>query len=67
MMVRREQVSTTPSVTINVPSVDEYIEKVKVAGGSLIKEKVTVENMGSYAYVADTEGNLFGLWEDMQK
>jgi predicted enzyme related to lactoylglutathione lyase len=47
--------------------VDEYIEKVKVAGGSLIKEKVTVENMGSYAYVADTEGNLFGLWEDMQK
>jgi hypothetical protein len=66
MMVMRDQVSKTPCVTINVPSVDEYIEKVKAAGGNLVKEKITVENMGAYAYVSDTEGNLLGLWEDFK-
>lgn len=66
MMVKRDEVAKTPCVTINVPSVDEYIEKVKAAGGSLVKEKETVEKMGSYAYVSDTEGNLLGLWEDFK-
>lgn len=64
MLVPRDEVSTTPCVTINVPSIDDYMEKIKAAGGKLIKEKQTVENMGSYAYFSDTEGNLVGLWED---
>ena len=64
MMVKRDNVSKTPSVTVNVPSVDEFIEKVKQAGGKLVKEKVVVDNMGDYAYVSDTEGNVLGLWED---
>ncbi len=67
MMVKRNEYSKTPSVTINVPSVDEYMEKVKAAGGSVIKAKETVEDMGSYAYVSDTEGNLLGLWEDIKR
>lgn len=67
MLVKRDEYSKTPSVTINVPSVDEYIEKVKAAGGSVIKAKETVEDMGSYAYVSDTEGNLLGLWEDIKR
>lgn len=67
MMVKRDEYSRTPSVTINVPSVDEYVEKVKAAGGSLIKEKEVFEGMGAYAYVADTEGNIFGLWEDAKR
>ena len=67
MLVKRDETSKTPSVSINVPSVDEYVEKVKVAGGSLVKGKETVEGMGAYAYVSDTEGNLLGLWEDAQQ
>ncbi|HVE61010.1 MAG TPA: hypothetical protein VNA26_04280, partial [Chitinophagaceae bacterium] len=67
MMVKRDEYSKTPSVTVNVPSVDEYIEKVKAAGGKLVKGKETVEGMGSYAYVSDTEGNLLGLWEDAKQ
>jgi predicted enzyme related to lactoylglutathione lyase len=67
MMVKRDQYSKTPSVTVNVPSVDEYIEKVKTAGGKLLKPKETIEGMGAYAYVSDTEGNLLGLWEDAQQ
>jgi hypothetical protein len=67
MLVKRDEYSKTPSVTIHVPSVDEYVEKVKGAGGSLVKAKETVEGMGAYAYVSDTEGNLLGLWEDAQQ
>ena len=67
MLVKRDQYSKTPSVTINVPSVDEYVTKVEAAGGSLVKAKETVEGMGAYAYVSDTEGNLLGLWEDAQQ
>ena len=46
---------------------DEYIEKAKTAGGKLVKAKETIEGMGAYAYVSDTEGNLLGLWEDAQQ
>jgi uncharacterized protein len=66
-IVLRDQYSRTPSVTINVPSADDYIEKVKAAGGSVIKSKELIEGMGYYAYVSDTEGNLLGLWEDVKK
>ncbi|NEU08767.1 VOC family protein [Flavihumibacter sp. R14] len=66
-IVLRDKYSSTPSVTINVPSIDEYQEKVKTAGGSIVKSKELIEGMGYYAYVNDTEGNLLGLWEDVKK
>lgn len=66
-IVERDQYSKTPSVTVNVPSIDEYIEKVETAGGKLVKPRTDVEGMGFYAYVNDTEGNLLGLWEDVKQ
>ena len=65
-IVLREQYLKTPAFAINVPSVDEYIEKVKEAGGNVVKAKELIEGMGFYAYVSDTEGNLLGLWEDVK-
>ena len=66
-IVRRDAIVTTPQVTVNVPSVDEYIQKVKNAGGSLAKDKQEIAGMGYYAYVRDSEGNLLGLWEDIKR
>src|SRR5437762_3159941 len=60
-IVKRDQYVTTPQVTISVPSIDEYLEKVKTAGGKVVKEKVEIGGMGFYAYVNDSEGNLLGL------
>lgn len=65
-IVLRDQYLKTPAFAINVPSVDEYIEKVKEAGGNVVKPKQLIEGMGFYAYVSDTEGNLLGLWEDVK-
>ncbi len=66
-MILRDKFTKTPLVAINVPSVDEYIEKVLAAGGAVVRPKQNIENMGFYAYVEDTEGNLLGLWEDIIK
>ena len=66
-IVLRDQYSRTPSVTINVPSIDEYMEKAKAAGGNVVKSKELIDGMGYYAYISDTEGNVLGLWEDVKK
>ena len=65
-LVKRDEFIKTPQVTINVPSIDEYVEKVKTAGGQVVRPKILIEGGGYYAYVNDTEGNLLGLWEDLK-
>ena len=49
--------------TVDIPSVDEYIEKVKTQGGSVAVPKMPVPGVGWLAYCKDTEGNLFGLMQ----
>ena len=65
LMTRQQE--TQPVIVINVNSIDEYIKKVKKSGGQVVMEKVPVMDMGLYARVTDTEGNLIGLWEDIKK
>lgn len=48
---------------IGVPSVDEYIDKIKDAGGQTMN-KMAVPGWGYLAICVDTEGNVFGIWED---
>ena len=47
--------------TIVVDSVDNYLKKVKAAGGKTVMPKQTIPGIGYQAYVTDTEGNVFGL------
>ena len=66
-IVKRDAISRTPQVTVNVASIDDHLEKVKAAGGAILRGKTKVENAGYYAYVSDTEGNLLGLWEEIKR
>ena len=50
--------------TISVPSVDEYMERIKRAGGSIIREKRTIPGVGILGYCQDTEGNTFGILQE---
>jgi predicted enzyme related to lactoylglutathione lyase len=52
-----------PVLAISVPSIDERVRQVTAAGGKVIKPKVDL-GIGCYAYVADPEGTVIGLWED---
>jgi hypothetical protein len=64
-MLLRDKYAVTPSITVAVSSIDEYLQKVESAGGSVVKPKVLIEGMGYYAYIKDTEGNVLGLWENL--
>ncbi|MEK7552609.1 MAG: VOC family protein [Patescibacteria group bacterium] len=54
-------------ITPVVPNINATIEKVKAAGGQVVAEPKTIPNMGIYAYIQDTEGNVIGLWQDLKK
>lgn len=63
----QSEVVKSPSLTIDVPSIDDYVKKVEAAGGKVVKAKVPVMDMGFVAYFQDPEGNVMGLWETVKK
>jgi uncharacterized protein len=67
MYKRDEGSSKSPVLVIDVSSVEEHLGKIKEAGGKVIKEKTQIGDMGYYAQVEDTEGNVVGLWEAAKK
>lgn len=50
-------------VTIGVDSVDETVRVATGAGAQVAAPKVGIGGMGWVAYLTDTEGNLFGVFE----
>jgi predicted enzyme related to lactoylglutathione lyase len=58
--------SQQPGVTnfIGVASIDEAISKLRRLGGKLVQDKQAVPGYGFLAVCADTEGNIFGLFEE---
>ena len=52
---------------INTISVDKWesgADAVKKAGGQVLMEKTSVPGQGYFAYCKDTEGNVFGIFEN---
>ena len=49
--------------TIDVPSVDDYTQKITERGGKVVIPKGTVPGIGYIAYCEDTEGNVFGIMQ----
>ena len=52
---------------VSVPSVTNFVAKVKKLGGKICKEKTAVPQMGYFAVCRDTENNIFALWERNEK
>ena len=63
MLSREMAASRTPVVVVDVPSIDESLERIPGLGGSVVAGKTAVGDMGFAAYVTDPEGNVVGLWE----
>ncbi len=61
---RGEGMPDKPVLTIGVEDIDEAIASVEEHGGKVVHQRFEVENMGIAAYVADTEDNVIGLWQD---
>ena len=64
-MLSRDQAATSgPVIVMDVPSIDETLEKIGGLGGSVVAPKTPVGDMGFAAYAKDPEGNVIGLWEN---
>jgi predicted enzyme related to lactoylglutathione lyase len=63
-MLKRQQPDQRITIYVDVPSVDEYMERVKKLGGQVCVPKMAVPGMGYYAVCLDQENNGFGLWEN---
>jgi|WetSurMetagenome_2_1015567.scaffolds.fasta_scaffold364413_1 uncharacterized protein len=59
----KEKYLKQPIIVIGVESIDKTIKKILAAGGKLITPKQPIPN-GSYARVADCEGNIIGLADE---
>jgi uncharacterized protein len=49
--------------TVQVESIDDTLARVNALGGSILRPKAAIPNVGWLAYCADTEGNIFGLMQ----
>ena len=47
--------------TIEVPSLDEYTNKITSNGGQILIPKMPIPGVGYFATGMDTEGNIFGM------
>jgi predicted enzyme related to lactoylglutathione lyase len=60
----RRDPSQTVSVYFGVNNIEAFIAKVKELGGKAPMPKMPVPGFGWVATCRDTEGNVFGLWQD---
>ena len=50
-----------PSVVIGVDNINESIESIKKAGGTILDEPLDIPNVGTYVAFVDTEGNRLSI------
>src|SRR3989339_315145 len=62
-MMKRQAPQQQIIIYVDVPSVDEYVDKVVKLGGQVTVPKMAVPGMGYYAVCLDPENNGFGIWE----
>jgi uncharacterized protein len=60
-LLKKQAPTTATTNTIGVDSVEKAIAAVKSAGGRLVMPKTPIPTIGYFAYLEDTEGNLFGV------
>jgi predicted enzyme related to lactoylglutathione lyase len=60
-LMKRDPSARAPVVVVAVEDADATVEKVRRSGGKLVGEVMDIPNVGRYARVQDTEGNVIGV------
>ena len=63
MLVRPDPAATT-TIVMQVPSIDDYSDRITNGGGTLTVPKFAIPGVGYAAYFIDTEGNSIGIFQD---
>jgi predicted enzyme related to lactoylglutathione lyase len=50
--------------TIDIPSLDEFLPRIREHGGKVVMPKRAIPGIGYHAYCQDTECNIFGIMEE---
>jgi uncharacterized protein len=61
---KRGDQSQRISAYFGVDKMDDYIKNVAQLGGKVLSPKMPVPGWGYLTTCMDTEGNVFGLWQD---
>ena len=64
---RNDPGSSKPVLVVGISNIEEYCKKVEKAGGKIVLPARKISDMGIYARVKDTEGNIIGLWQNLKK
>lgn len=64
-MLRRCEEVPSPVITIAVDDMVAALAAIEQNGGSTVRGKEPVGDMGFAAYVKDSEGNVLGLWQNV--
>ena len=59
--------SRSPVIVVEVESCEQKIKDIESAGGANLMGPHQVGDMGIYAQVKDTEDNIIGLWQPLNK
>ena len=62
-LFQRPAEAPNPTLYVGVSSVDSALTKVQAAGGRVVTPRTPIPGLGAYARIADTEGNVIGLFE----
>ncbi len=65
MMMKHDD-TPSPVIVIKVADIEESLKKVKASGGKVVMETQRVGDMGLYARFLDPEGNIMGVWQDLE-
>jgi predicted enzyme related to lactoylglutathione lyase len=60
-LMKRDPSARSPVLVLAVDDADAAVEKIKKSGGRLVGEILDIPNVGRYARVQDTEGNVIGV------
>lgn len=66
IFLRERGQSISPVIVISVSDIDGCLKNIEEAGGQVVLPKQEVGSFGYYARFEDTEGNLMGLWQNME-
>lgn len=63
-LMRREDPDQPVTNVVDVPSVDECLDKIAASGGEVVVPKMAVPGVGWIAYFKDPDGNISGIMEE---
>ena len=62
-LFQRPKEAPSPVIDVGVTSVAKALENVQAAGGTVVTPLTPIPGMVAFARIADTEGNVVGLFE----